>query len=135
MIFEKGAEVNYIYKINVVFLDILHTIMNPYKGIIFILNFFFLTPQDDIYHFIKANQNLMITTLNSNDEMKSVFLSKTVFQKGTLEEQQRYVLFLCLLGYCCGGKNYFPERALQKHFPLAECLVMGMIGNPLFERF
>lgn len=68
----------------------------------------------------------MITTLNSNDEMKSVFLSKMVFQKGTFEEQQRYVLFLCLLGYCCGGKNYFPERALQKHFPLAECLIMGI---------
>lgn len=37
MITEKGAEVNYVYKINVVFLDILYTIMNPYKGTFFLL--------------------------------------------------------------------------------------------------
>jgi hypothetical protein len=35
------------------------------------------------------------------------------------------VLFIVLLGYCCGGKNYFPERALQKHFPLAEAFSLA----------
>jgi hypothetical protein len=50
---------------------------------------------------------------------------------GNLEEQQRYVLFIRLLGYCCGGKNYFPERALQKHFPLQDSLQLARQFNTM----